>query len=77
MRSIRHCEDRALIASARSPAGQRYVEQDTVERVLLIRQLLAAGLATRAIADALPCLSQTQVPRRTNSVSVLSKNAND
>ena len=57
VRSIRHYEDRALITSARTLAGQRYFEQEAVERVQLIRQLLAAGLATRAIADVLPCLT--------------------
>lgn len=57
VRSIRHYEDRELIVSVRTPAGHRQYEPGTVDRVILIKRLLAAGLATRAVADVLPCLA--------------------
>lgn len=61
IRSLRYYEERGLISAHRSPSGQRYFEDSAVPRVLLISDLLAAGLGTRAIAEVLPCLSQPAV----------------
>jgi DNA-binding transcriptional MerR regulator len=56
VRSLRYYEEQGLLASTRSPSGQRtYVDSD-VERVLLLQQLYAAGLSSRTIAEVLPCV---------------------
>lgn len=57
IRSLRYYEQRGLISATRSASGQRLYEPTTVDRVLLIRQLLLAGLGTGAIADVLPCMA--------------------
>ena len=56
VRSLRHYEASGLISASRTAAGQRVFDASAVERVRLVRQLLAAGLGVRAIADVLPCL---------------------
>ncbi|MGA5821869.1 MerR family transcriptional regulator [Kitasatospora sp. NPDC094028] len=54
-RLLRYYEEQGLLRPARTAAGYReYGEEDTV-RVRQIRSLLAAGLPTRIIAEALPC----------------------
>lgn len=55
-RSLRYYEQLGLIASERSASGQRHYRADMVERVRLIRQLLAAGLGTEVIGEVLPCV---------------------
>lgn len=57
VRSLRYYEECGLIAAERTASGQRQFREETVERVRLVRQLLAAGLGTTAIADVLPCLA--------------------
>ncbi|UFU05366.1 MerR family transcriptional regulator [Ruania halotolerans] len=57
IRSLRYYENRGLLAPARTVSGQRQFDESDVHRVSLIRQLLAAGLGTAAIADVLPCMS--------------------
>ncbi|WP_030104916.1 MerR family transcriptional regulator [Actinoalloteichus caeruleus] len=57
VRSLRYYEERGLIAAERGPSGQRHYADHVVERVLLVRRLLEAGLGTHAIADVLPCLA--------------------
>ncbi|MHC9046837.1 MerR family transcriptional regulator [Microbacterium saperdae] len=58
VRSLRYYEECGLIEADRSTSGQRHYEVSVVERVVLIRQLLAAGLGTVAIADVLPCMAE-------------------
>ncbi|MFB2581226.1 MerR family transcriptional regulator [Herbiconiux sp. P15] len=58
IRSLRYYEERGLIRAERSPSGQRHYAVGTVERVRLIRDLLAASLGTEAIADVLPCIAE-------------------
>ncbi|MGY4721708.1 MerR family transcriptional regulator [Naumannella cuiyingiana] len=55
-RSLRYYEQQELITSERSLGGQRHYDDATVERVRLIRQLLAAGLGTETIREVLPCV---------------------
>ncbi|WP_265443119.1 MerR family transcriptional regulator [Flexivirga meconopsidis] len=55
-RSLRYYEEQGLIGSERTPGGWRDFEPDTVERVVLIQHLLAAGLCTVTIGELLPCL---------------------
>lgn len=57
VRSLRYYEECGLIGADRSSSGQRHFEESVVGRVLLIRQLLAAGLGTATIADVLPCMA--------------------
>lgn len=56
VRALRYYEEQRLLGAERSPSGQRHYPQSAVERVLLIRQLYAAGLSSRVIADLLPCV---------------------
>jgi len=58
VRSLRYYEECGLIDASRSASGQRHYEASVVDRVVLIRQLLAAGLETAAIADVLPCMAE-------------------
>ena len=53
-RSLRHYEDEGLIVPGRCANGFRDYCQSTVDRVLVIRALLAAGLPVRLIRQALP-----------------------
>ncbi|WP_233568855.1 MerR family transcriptional regulator [Kocuria soli] len=55
-RSLRYYEAQGLIRSCRSPGGWRDFDEDTVERVILIQYLFAAGLGSRTIDQVLPCL---------------------
>lgn len=56
VRALRYYEEQNLLAAQRSPRGQRHYPDTAVDRVLLIQQLYAAGLASKAIADLLPCV---------------------
>jgi DNA-binding transcriptional MerR regulator len=56
VRALRYYEDRGLLRSGRTPGGQREYDDDALDRVLFIRQLFAAGLASRTIVSILPCL---------------------
>lgn len=58
VRSLRYYEECGLIDASRSGSGQRHYEASVVDRVVLIRQLLAVGLGTTAIADVLPCMAE-------------------
>ena len=56
-RSLRYYEEQGLLASERTTGGQRVDPSQAVERVALIRSLLAAGLTSGTINDVLPCIS--------------------
>ena len=56
VRSLRYYEKQELLASERSPSGQRHFQESAVDRVQLIQQLYAAGLPSRSILDLLPCV---------------------
>ncbi|MEU8273969.1 MerR family transcriptional regulator [Microbispora bryophytorum] len=56
VRSLRYYEEQGLLASTRSPSGQRHYTDDEVERVRLIQCLYSAGLSSRTIAEVLPCV---------------------
>lgn len=55
-RSLRYYEQLGLIRSERSPGGWRDFDDDTVERVVMIQHLFAAGLCSATIGELLPCL---------------------
>ncbi|MEU8895796.1 MerR family transcriptional regulator [Nocardia sp. NPDC048505] len=56
VRSLRYYEDQGLLASTRSPSGQRHYTAYDVDRVTFLQRLYAAGLSSRTIADILPCV---------------------
>ncbi|MEU5862198.1 MULTISPECIES: MerR family transcriptional regulator [unclassified Nonomuraea] len=61
VRALRYYEEQGLLVSERSSGGQRHYPESAVERVWLIRQLYAAGLASRSIVDLMPCVESGQV----------------
>nr|BFE29991.1 MerR family transcriptional regulator [Actinomadura rugatobispora] len=56
VRALRYYEEQDLLASERSPSGQRHYEDSAVDRVELIQQLYAAGLPSKSILELLPCV---------------------
>lgn len=55
-RSLRYYEEQGLLASTRTPSGQRTYAESDVGRVRFLRQLYAAGLTSRAISVLLRCV---------------------
>ena len=55
-RSLRYYEEQGLLASTRTPAGQRIYDEASVDRVGWIRRLYAAGLSSSTLVDLLPCM---------------------
>ncbi|MDI6097302.1 MerR family transcriptional regulator [Actinoplanes sp. NEAU-A12] len=60
-RSLRYYEEQGLLTSERGTGGQRHYPLAAVERVALIRTLLAAGLSTGTIRDVLPCVADEEI----------------
>ncbi|NKY56748.1 MerR family transcriptional regulator [Nocardia flavorosea] len=56
VRSLRYYEEQGLLASARSPSGQRHYTPEHVARVEFIQRMYAAGLSSRTVAEVLPCV---------------------
>lgn len=56
VRSLRYYEQKHMLASTRTPGGHREYAETAVDRVILIQQLLAAGLSGDKIASVLPCM---------------------
>ncbi|MEO3745966.1 MerR family transcriptional regulator [Plantactinospora sp. B5E13] len=56
VRALRYYEEQQLLPALRSESGQRHYPDSAVERVNLIQQLYAAGLASKAILELLPCV---------------------
>lgn len=61
VRALRYYEEQNLLASVRSPSGQRQYPDSAVDRVQLIQQLYAAGVPSRAIVELLPCVETGDV----------------
>ncbi|MGW7364885.1 MerR family transcriptional regulator [Streptomyces sp. NPDC054841] len=57
VRALRYYEEQQLLASERSPSGQRRYPESAIERVILIQQLYAAGLSSKTIRGLLPCIN--------------------
>lgn len=70
VRSVRYYEDQGLLASTRSPSGQRHYTDYEVERVRFLQRLYAAGLSSRTIAELLPCVDS---PSEDNSDAALER----
>ncbi|MFG3254074.1 MerR family transcriptional regulator [Streptomyces sp. NPDC048172] len=56
VRSLRYYEQKHMLASDRTAGGHREYPEAAVDRVILIQQLLAAGLSSDKIANILPCM---------------------
>lgn len=56
VRSLRYYEQQGLLHPRRTAGSQRVYDDEAVERVVLIRRLMAAALSTTVIADVLPCI---------------------
>ncbi|MFC5825811.1 MerR family transcriptional regulator [Nonomuraea insulae] len=61
VRALRYYEEQHLLGSERSQSGQRVYSESAVERVWLIQQLYAAGLASRSIEPLMPCVVSGEV----------------
>lgn len=59
VRSLRYYESRGLLASTRTPGGQREYPDTAVERVIRIQEMFAAGLPSRILAGLLPCINDS------------------
>ncbi len=70
-RSLRYYEQQGLLASKRSPSGQRYYDDGHVERVELIRQFLDAGMSSRAIAQMAPCMTEPNAERARQALDAM------
>ena len=57
VRALRYYEEQGLLDADRTSGGQREYPDGAVDRVRLIQQLYAAGLASKAIVELLPCVS--------------------
>ena len=55
-RSLRYYQESGLITSQRTSGGWRDFDDAMVDRVVLIQNLLAAGLCSSTIGELLPCL---------------------
>jgi DNA-binding transcriptional MerR regulator len=53
-RALRYYEEQGILSADRTSSGQRFYPDSAAERVWLIQQLYAAGLASRTIAAILP-----------------------
>lgn len=58
VRSLRYYEEQGLLTASRTASGQRVYTDAAVERVQLVQQLFAAGLASRTIVQLLPCVDR-------------------
>lgn len=56
VRALRYYEEQGLLEADRSYSGQRIYAEGAVSRVLLVQQLYAAGMNSKAVADLLPCV---------------------
>lgn len=74
VRSVRYYEEQGLLASTRSPSGQRHYTDQEVERVAFIQRLYAAGLSSRTIHELLPCVD---APSEVNSDAALERMAQE
>ncbi|QBI51888.1 MerR family transcriptional regulator [Streptomonospora litoralis] len=62
-RSLRYYEEQGLIRSDRTFGGWRDFDPSTVERVVMIQHLFAAGLSSLTIGELLPCLEASPEER--------------
>lgn len=56
VRALRYYEEQGLLRSERTTGGQRWYDEDAVDRVLWIQRMFAAGLGSKAVRQLLPCV---------------------
>jgi DNA-binding transcriptional MerR regulator len=74
-RSLRYYEGLGLIRSARTGGGWRDFDESSVDRVVLIQHLFAAGLGSTTVREVLPCLDAPAEERTGMLEVVLAKEA--
>lgn len=62
-RSLRYYEQQGLLSSVRTSAGHRRYDETSVDVVIRVQELFAAGLCSAKIADLLPCLQAPPAER--------------
>ncbi|MEV0848924.1 MerR family transcriptional regulator [Streptomyces sp. NPDC049954] len=75
-RSLRYYEEQGLLVSARSPSGQRWYDDDHVQRVALVQGFLAAGMSSRTIAQMVPCMTDPTMDRAREALTVMNQERN-
>ncbi|MGW0819416.1 MerR family transcriptional regulator [Streptomyces viridiviolaceus] len=75
-RSLRYYEQQGLLVSARSPSGQRYYDDEHVQRVALIQVFLAAGMSSRTIAELVPCMTEPNEERARTALTAMKQEHN-
>ncbi|MEU6765049.1 MerR family transcriptional regulator [Streptomyces sp. NPDC046853] len=55
-RALRYYEEQNLLTAERSDSGQRHYAEAAVDRIRVIRELYAAGLSSKTIAELTPCV---------------------
>jgi DNA-binding transcriptional MerR regulator len=75
-RSLRYYEQQGLLVATRSPSGQRWYDEDHVERVALIQAFLAAGMSTRTIARLAPCMAEPTADRARTALTAMHQERN-
>lgn len=61
VRALRYYEEQNLLASERSPGGQRHYPDSALKHVHLIQEMYQAGLPSKSIAEILPYLATGMV----------------
>ncbi|GAA2066025.1 MerR family transcriptional regulator [Williamsia deligens] len=56
VRSLRYYEEQGLIRAHRTVGGQRRFDEESAQRVSVIRCLIDSGVPTRDIGEMLPCV---------------------
>jgi MerR family redox-sensitive transcriptional activator SoxR len=64
--AIRFYEEKGLIASERTPGGQRRLRRDTLRRIAFIRVAQRVGVSLDEIAEALATLPAGRTPTRSD-----------
>lgn len=72
-RSLRYYEQQGLLVSARSHSGQRYYDDEHVQRVALIQTFLAAGMSSRTIAEMVPCMTDPNMERARQALTAMNQ----
>ncbi|MFE9726318.1 MerR family transcriptional regulator [Streptomyces sp. NPDC005794] len=72
-RSLRYYEEQGLLVSSRSPSGQRHYDDEHVQRVLLVRAFLAAGMSSGTIAGMAPCMTEPTEDRARQALEIMGR----
>ncbi|UCM87968.1 MerR family transcriptional regulator [Streptomyces marincola] len=72
-RSLRYYEAQGLLASSRSPSGQRHYNEEHIQRVRLVQAFLAAGVPSATIAEMAPCMSEPTQDRARQALEILGR----